>query len=280
MLSVSSISGSDDSLSWVNGVSGSGTASRVAFWSTSSTLSSNANLYWDNSSSLLGIGTSSPSQRLHLMNGTLLLDNNNNSAGILRFNEPSSSGTNYTEFKAQAQSSNVTYILPGSQGVQYSILMNDGAGSLYWGTGGVVLTQKAADESQTNTTSLQDDDDFTFSVSANKTYEVYGVVRISTPAGAGLKVQLVAPSGTTEFVNTFANRSAADDVNYILDPLSSYNICGTSAMTPSGDVLLITGLITTSSTSGTLKLQWTQNVANATSTILYAGSYIKLTLVQ
>jgi hypothetical protein len=48
------------------GITGSGTATRVAFWSGTNTLSSNANLYWDNTNSRLGIGTSSPSYDLHV----------------------------------------------------------------------------------------------------------------------------------------------------------------------------------------------------------------------
>jgi hypothetical protein len=38
----------------------------VAFWSGANTLSSNANLYWDNTNGRLGIGTSSPSYDLHV----------------------------------------------------------------------------------------------------------------------------------------------------------------------------------------------------------------------
>lgn len=39
-----------------NKVGGSGTATRVAFWNSGSTLSSNSNLYWDNTNSRLGVG--------------------------------------------------------------------------------------------------------------------------------------------------------------------------------------------------------------------------------
>ena len=46
-------------------VTGSGAATRVAFWSSASALSSNANLYWDNTNSRLGIGTASPSYSIH-----------------------------------------------------------------------------------------------------------------------------------------------------------------------------------------------------------------------
>jgi hypothetical protein len=48
------------------GITGSGAATRVAFWSGTNALSSNTNLYWDNTNSRLGIGTSSPSYDLHV----------------------------------------------------------------------------------------------------------------------------------------------------------------------------------------------------------------------
>ena len=47
-------------------ISGSGAATRVAFWDGANSLSSNVNLYWDNSSSRLGIGTASPGSELHI----------------------------------------------------------------------------------------------------------------------------------------------------------------------------------------------------------------------
>jgi hypothetical protein len=46
------------------GVTGSGVATRVAFWTGTTALGSNANLYWDNTNSRLGIGTSTPSNRI------------------------------------------------------------------------------------------------------------------------------------------------------------------------------------------------------------------------
>ncbi len=50
-------------------VTGSGTATRVAFWNGANTISSNANLNWDNTNSRLGIGTASPAQNLHILGG-------------------------------------------------------------------------------------------------------------------------------------------------------------------------------------------------------------------
>ncbi|MBI5217965.1 MAG: tail fiber protein [Bacteroidia bacterium] len=49
------------------GITGSGTATRIAFWNGASSLSSNANLYWDNSNSRLGIGITSPATKLQVI---------------------------------------------------------------------------------------------------------------------------------------------------------------------------------------------------------------------
>ena len=48
-------------------ITGSGTATRVAFWSGTTALSSDANLYWDNTNDRLGIGTNAPSKQLEIL---------------------------------------------------------------------------------------------------------------------------------------------------------------------------------------------------------------------
>jgi len=54
-----------------NTVTGSGTATQIAFWdgttgSTSTSLSGSSNLYWDNVNGRLGVGTANPSARFHV----------------------------------------------------------------------------------------------------------------------------------------------------------------------------------------------------------------------
>jgi hypothetical protein len=51
---------------------GSGTATQVAFWNGVNSLTSSANLYWDNTNGFLGIGTATPSERLDV-NGSIRL---------------------------------------------------------------------------------------------------------------------------------------------------------------------------------------------------------------
>ncbi|MBI5219967.1 MAG: tail fiber domain-containing protein [Bacteroidia bacterium] len=52
-------------------VTGSGTATQVAFWSNASALTSSSNLYWDNTNFRLGIGTSSPTATLSVQGNSI-----------------------------------------------------------------------------------------------------------------------------------------------------------------------------------------------------------------
>ncbi len=52
-----------------NMITGTGTATRVAFWNGTNTISSNANLYWDNTNSRLGIGITNPEAKVEIRQG-------------------------------------------------------------------------------------------------------------------------------------------------------------------------------------------------------------------
>lgn len=51
-------------------VTGSGSSGQVAYWSGSSSITSNSTLFWNDSTSRLGIGTSTPGSHLEIMGGT------------------------------------------------------------------------------------------------------------------------------------------------------------------------------------------------------------------
>lgn len=78
-----------------------------------------------------GIGTAAPSQKLEVIDGNILISNTG-TAGQLRFQEPSGSGSSYTAFKAQAQSASVTYTLPAADGSSGQFLSTNGSGTLSW----------------------------------------------------------------------------------------------------------------------------------------------------
>jgi hypothetical protein len=227
----------------------------------------------------IGIGSSSPTNLFETNNGNIYLGNSNNTAGELRFAQPSSGGSYYTAIKAQSQSANITYVLPTTQGAANSVLTNDGTGVLTWGLGSVQFAEKTADESVTSSTTLQDDNDFTFTVGANQTYEIDGIIKASCSSTGLLKAQFVAPTGSTEFINIFVNRSAADDVTFMFSPTTSYNIA-TTTISSTTDVIMIHGTVKTSSTAGTFKLQWSQKTSHSTATIFYSQSFLKVTSVK
>jgi hypothetical protein len=79
-----------------------------------------------------GIGTSTPSQKMEVSNGSVFVSNTNNSAGQIILQEPSNAGTHYTAFKAQAQAANITYTLPATEGTSGQVLSTTGAGNLSW----------------------------------------------------------------------------------------------------------------------------------------------------
>ena len=112
---------------------GTGTAAKsVAFLTGGGTQSTNERLRIDGVGNV-GIGTNAPGQKLETMNGNLLLNNNNNTSAELRIAEPSTSGTNYTAFKTQAQAANITYTLPSADGTNGQSLVTNGSGVLGWG---------------------------------------------------------------------------------------------------------------------------------------------------
>ena len=111
------------------------TQGSVIFAGTGGVLSqNNANFYWDNANARLGIGTASPTERLQVHDGNVVITNSG-TAGQLRLHTPG--GANYTAFVAQAQTSNITYTLPAdlTAGTLVSggrILQTDGGGNLSW----------------------------------------------------------------------------------------------------------------------------------------------------
>jgi len=79
----------------------------------------------------IGLGTSAPQAPIDLA-GTVLLSNSG-TATELRFAEPSADGTEYTAFKAGAQTASITYTLPlDAPSGDGLILTTDASGQLTW----------------------------------------------------------------------------------------------------------------------------------------------------
>jgi hypothetical protein len=80
-------------------------------------------------SGLFGIGTSTPTQKLEV-HGNIKLDSVGGSSSLLIFSNPA--GTFNTTFQAGAQTTNLNYTLPITQGGANTVLTNNGSGTLSW----------------------------------------------------------------------------------------------------------------------------------------------------
>ena len=141
---------------------------------------------------------------------------------------------------------------------------------------------KTADETLSNSTTLQNDDDLLIALDANSYYAVECYLEYTTAITgtiAGIKAAFVLTGMGGLF--TGYRVIAADTV-----PVPILRVAGTAAdpFTASynfatGDVVVITGSISTAG-AGTLQLQWAQNVLSANSLTVGKRSYLRVLKLQ
>lgn len=137
-----------------------------------------------------------------------------------------------------------------------------------------VFARKTADETVNNSAALQDDDELQVSVEANAVYafDLHMVTNGGTTPD--LKIAWSVPTSTTmTWSGIYVDTTGALLVNSQFTQATTLALGGIGA-----DVSFhFWGVIVTSSTAGTLKLQWAQNTANASNSIIRAGSDLVLT---
>ena len=97
-ITISPVDGTGDVTinSTASGLTGSGVATRVAFWSSVDGLTSDSNFYWDNTNKRLGIGTMFPVNTLQVVGG-----NNSSGPSAHRFQVTSSFGSSLSDNSSQ-----------------------------------------------------------------------------------------------------------------------------------------------------------------------------------
>lgn len=241
----------------------------------------------------IGIGTSSPTELVEVKNGNLLLSNSS-TASQLQFQGTS---TGVTTFAAGAQgATTINYTLPTAQGASKTYLQNNGSGALSWvdlstQIGGIIFARKTSDESVTNSTTLQNDDDLSFAIGANETWEV--IIQLEPTSETGdpkLKVALTIPSGT---LHVFVS---GDHDEHRGDWLKTSGVSNSKGIKCDNhdddddsdkchdnhhdDVVLLQGLIVGGSTGGTVHLQWAPDKSTSHTLTIKTNSYLKATRVQ
>lgn len=137
------------------------------------------------------------------------------------------------------------------------------------------VVRKAADESVTSSTTLQDDNHFIFALEANKTYVLMsGIFATSTVANPDIKIAFSIPAGATMDIGYFGQGGN----NRVADLLESSGTASAAIpIAANGDTIIQAfGTVTTSGTAGNLKFQWAQNASNANATTVRQGSFMSV----
>jgi hypothetical protein len=109
----------------------------------------------------------------------------------------------------------------------------------------VLSKVKTSRETVTSSTTLQDDEDFTFSVKANTTYAINGNLFVSAPSACGFKWLFTVPSGANGRINATNNGSNYVSIDTdIATGFSPIDGVGFTITAANGDYRLL-GFITT-----------------------------------
>ena len=142
------------------------------------------------------------------------------------------------------------------------------------GGGGVgqnmVSIVKAANETVNGSAALQDDDNLTFAIGPNETWSYSFKIHAISQAAPDIQFAVGAPVGAT------CRYAYEDSENAIT---AAQFGCGATTGLIAGDGLNnlyeVTGTVQNGATAGNVTLRWAQNTANASNTIVYAGSYVQ-----
>lgn len=128
---------------------------------------------------------------------------------------------------------------------------------------------KSADETVNNSATLQNDDQLFLSVAANTFYELNLRLIMNSNATANFKLQFTAPAGAG-----FSSHSIEGNAATALTGPGGAG--GTYTGVAADKIVIVGGQFSTAGTAGTLQLQWAQNTANVSNTIVKANSYMTL----
>lgn len=139
-----------------------------------------------------------------------------------------------------------------------------------------LVARKTADETVNNSAVLQNDNELVLAVEANTSYIVWCHLVQQSGTTPDFKFEFTFPTGATRAGwNAFGGNTANWQATLANANGGSSGINGTGANS-SVDVY---GLLVVGSTAGNLQLVWAQNTANASDTIVRAGSFLHLTRV-
>lgn len=137
---------------------------------------------------------------------------------------------------------------------------------------------KASNESVTSSTTLQDDDELFFSVTANTDYWMVCLILYQASTAGDLKGTWSAPSGSTlDWVSDALGSSATASIGSVSRTHQTLATTGQPGGFGAFDgVAICKGLLSIGSTAGTFRFRWAQLASDATATQVRSGSMVTL----
>lgn len=131
---------------------------------------------------------------------------------------------------------------------------------------------KASTEGRTSNTTFTNDAELFCAVEANSTYSLFLSTNYSAIAAAGLKVNFSLPAGAAIDAGTFWHmQSGVASMDF-----HTGSVVGITPNNSSAKPFLMTGRLTVGATAGTCQFQFAQQTSSASTTFIYAGSYLQL----
>lgn len=148
----------------------------------------------------------------------------------------------------------------------------------------VLIAHKSANETVNNSTIPQADDHLTLTVASATTYLVEGCLLYSSSPAADLKFRFANYDSGTGAILDWGSPGPA--LTSTAQTRASIMVRQNKTAAQVGGVAVGTGLIvpfmgslTTGSTATNIVVEWAQNIADATDTVVHRGSWVKLTKV-
>lgn len=134
---------------------------------------------------------------------------------------------------------------------------------------------KASNETVNNSTVYQDDDELVAPCDVSRKYLIELFLNYTSSVGADIKFQLSLPAGATSRagITCFASTALSNTTGQFANtPTAGGN--DATQMSWWGQKIVEIG-----ATAGNIQLQWAQNTAEVSNTILLAGSFMRVTLL-
>lgn len=146
-----------------------------------------------------------------------------------------------------------------------------GANPLWAAVPTPTVAVKATNETVNNSDTMQNDDALVVAVAASTTYAFWGLIIYETGATPDIKVGFTVPTGA------LLNWNGLGGLVSTSATISDVDSAAASEVFPGGatkGVIHFSGAIAVDSTAGNLQIQWAQNTADVSDTIVYRHSFL------